>query len=184
MSSAVLGLSVIDLAQDHTEKFAHQREQIVGRKRAARALLSLVPSMVGKFLCRRVEGYSRSMADQAVWFRGARAAVADAVSESLPLDPEMFLVEKLERMEADLLSLRAGALETASKLQELDGKSRGGLRDECRHFAATAAQLFEAVRDFRLELLEHDADRSAREDGYLADSPQELDALLTRIFND
>jgi hypothetical protein len=112
-----------------------------------------------------------------VWFRGARSRVTDDRSESL-IDADFDLSELLDRFADRLQILRAGLLSLQATMPH--GNSSPAL-DAVRLVLRTSADLFEEILALKTDLLEHDADRAPREEGWTASTPEEVQKLLERL---
>ena len=134
-------------------------------------LFASVPVLGGCVLVRCVEGLAWHFAQHAVWFRGARACVADDESESL-IDGDFALCESLDRLAGRLKTLRAGLLGRQAAMRH--GPSAAAL-------LRTSADLVQEIQTLKTELMEHDADRAPRAEGWTAGTPEEVQTLFARL---
>lgn len=140
-------------------------------------VLAQVPFVGNRLLAHYFNRTSQRLAQHAVWFRGARSRVADDKSESL-IDEDFDLSELLDRFADRLQILRAGLLSLQTTMPH--GGSSPAL-DAMRLVLRTSTDLFEEVLALKTDLLEHDADRAPREEGWSASTPEEVQKLLERL---
>jgi hypothetical protein len=107
---------------------------------------------------RSVRKSARSMADQAVWFRGAADHVKQADPMADAVDPNGTLSASLERYEKALMSTREALLGTMALHSAKNGKHSQRLAAVAATCAAAYADAFEAVQAFRWALMEQAAD--------------------------
>jgi len=144
---------------------------------AAIRVLAQVPFIGNHLLAHYFNRTSKRLARHAVWFRGARSRVTDDRSESL-IDADFDLSELLDRFADRLQILRAGLLSLQATMPH--GNSSPAL-DAVRLVLRTSADLFEEILALKTDLLEHDADRAPREEGWTASTPEEVQKLLERL---
>lgn len=112
--------------------------------------------------------------DDAIWFKGAAKDAWDGnvdVRASLPR-----ITPKLEKIKTSLLEFRKDLL---------DMQQRKGTTEKTKHAlgrtVAAAVDLFDSVEAFRWTLLELEANYSPISQGWVANTPEELDQLFARM---
>lgn len=136
-------------------------------------------------LAAALKQYTSFLEDEALWFRGAAAAL-DATGRSADIDHGHTHIDLLRRHEEQLLLRRVAVLSIA----ESAGASHTGeyLAAQARSSASALSDCFEAVRELRGALQAFDADCSAMRQALQhqareASAPDQLDRALDDIFN-
>jgi hypothetical protein len=143
----------------------------------AMRILAQIPLVGDSLLAHYFSRTSKRLAQHAVWFRGARAHVADDQSESL-IDADFDLCDLLDRFADQLQVLRAGLLGLQSEMRH--GHSIAALH-AVKQLLEISTELFEEIQTLKTDLMEHDADRAPREDGWTASTPEEIQKLFARL---
>jgi hypothetical protein len=144
---------------------------------AAMWILAQVPLVGDSLLAHYFNRTSKRLAQHAVWFRGARAHVADDKSESL-IDVDFELCDLLDRFADGLQVLRGGLLGCQGAMPR--GRSTAALH-AVKQLLEVSTELFEEIQTLKTDLMEHDADRAPREDGWTASTPEEIQKLFARL---
>jgi hypothetical protein len=124
-----------------------------------------------------VDRISKRLARHAVWFQGARSRVTGDENESL-IDSDFDLCELADRFAARLQGLRAGVIRLQATLHQ--GRFTLTL-DAVEMLLRTVAELLDETRSLKTDLMEHDADRASREEGWTASTPEEVRKLFARL---
>ncbi|SHN24183.1 hypothetical protein SAMN02787076_04380 [Rhizobacter sp. OV335] len=140
-------------------------------------VLRQVPIFGDRLLAHYFNRTSKRLAQHAVWFRGARSRVTDDKSESL-IDADFDLCDSLDRFADRLQVLRAGLLGVQTMVRQ--GHCALTL-DAVKVLLRTSAELFEEIQAFKTEMMEHDADRAPRDEGWTASTPEEVRKLFARL---
>jgi hypothetical protein len=148
-----------------------------GRVAVTVSVLGRIPVVGDRLLAHYAQRAFTRLTKSAVWFRGARAHVADDESESL-IDADFDLCVLLDRFADGLQMLRAGPLGLQARLAP--GHSAKAV-DALKLLSRVSAELFEEVQTLKTELMEHDADRAPREEGWTASTAEEVHRLFARL---
>ncbi|WP_457336667.1 hypothetical protein [Rhizobacter sp. P5_C2] len=145
-------------------------------------LATVFPMLGDRVLSRYFEKTAGRLAQQAVWFRGARSWIADDKGEGLT-DEDFSLCESLDHFARNVQVLRAHLLDLQAMLSKPNSRRR--LREELleavRLLLAASSDLFAEVLALKTDVLEHDADRAHRDAGWTASTPEEVRKLFARL---
>jgi len=174
---------LVDLARHQTTAFERERTYLARAYRwLPQWLMSLAAATAAPMVLRFVDHHAQWLADRAVWFRGAMASLQETPADH-PLDPDDTLRTALDRMEANLASIRLTAMDVAQKVDRTRGRT-GMTTRALRRMAAAADELAAEVHDFKGVLQAHDANLDALTHARrVATTAQALDAELDRAFH-
>lgn len=124
-------------------------------------VLAFVSRWFGGVFAGLIDKQAQKLASKALIFRGAIAQLeADPTSfpEFSDAEKEQALLQKMLEAEQSLLNVRKIALDSAKRLEELDGRRRGTVRDAWRRTATASADCLENMQAFKWALTERNAD--------------------------
>lgn len=145
-------------------------------------LATLFPRFGDRMLARYFGKTAGRLAQQAVWFRGARAWIDDDKGDVL-IDEEFSLCESLDQFARKVQGLRTHLLDLQAMLNQSDSlrRLREELAEAIRLLLAASSDLFAEVLALKTDILEHDADRAPRDTGWTASTPEEVRKLFARL---
>ena len=155
------------------------------KKNFARVMMfTFVPSIVAagmEYLALRfVEHAEQSLCEQSVWLKGIAQKIRESELRDSPLDPEMKLNALLIEAQEIQIELRAEAVQAKEAL--IKGAPRAKkLATAFERLVSVTADVFEATDELKWAVGEHDASVSKHADGFVAQTPDELKAILERI---
>lgn len=134
-------------------------------------ILNFVGGLMFRYLTRR-------FTDDAIWFRGAAQEISCLCEDkNVDLDHSVPVIQPtLDDLKSNLRNIRADLLR-----YQADTNPSNKLYIVRSNLLAALTDLFEAVEDFRWALLEAQADRSKRLQGFGATNADELDALFKQL---
>jgi len=181
MSILVMDTPVTRLALAHARSFELRRKFISAGTFLSGSVAHWSAGLFYRVAAAGLRRHNTYFQDQVVWFQGAAVAV-DRQDRTHPLDADFSLIDRLHSMEDRLMKTRASLLDGAKRLSGR-GKASETYREALLALAATAADLFEAVRDLRGATQALEADLSAQLRALrICTLPDELEAELARII--
>lgn len=182
MNAAAMTFEVVDLARIEALNFERQQPGLARGRPLLNLFLQRPVRWLAGYVCRKIDGKASGFARQAVFFRGARDRL-ESVGAANDAIADLAFISLLQHMESDLLALRNDTLSLIKQKSDPNSESVRMIDQAMSRFAAAAAELYEEVLDFRGALQAFEADHSERLSGFVACTPQELDATFARIFD-
>lgn len=142
-------------------------------------LLRFLDVMADRAQIRLYNKLADGFIDDAIWFKGVDKEIWNTFvhhSHSETYRPFASLVQRIERSKNKLIESRHRLMERQSEA----GTSQA-VRAAISSALVAEVDLFDAIEAFRWTLIEMQADCSPKSEGYIANTPEELDALFKRM---
>lgn len=146
---------------------------------APRFVQSIFSSLFGFFFTPRLQKLTFLLADECNKLQVLALRVQRSTDPDL-IDGDMEQRDALERMKKVIVEQRAG-LQTSFLAIDPDGVAMPKLHKELTSVIELLGEFYEIANELQWAMAEHDANVSARREGFVASTADELDAVLGRI---